>query len=37
MEIGSSLYVWGVPSPDGRHLAIHTSTLNSNMWMAENF
>jgi Tol biopolymer transport system component len=34
---GSPVNVWGVPSPDGRHLAIHTSTLNSNMWMAEKF
>lgn len=34
---GSPTNVWGVPSPDGRHLAIHASMLNSNMWMAENF
>jgi Tol biopolymer transport system component len=27
----------GVPSPDGRHLAILGSTMNSNMWMMENF
>jgi serine/threonine protein kinase len=25
------------PSPDGRHLAINTFQLNSNMWMIENF
>jgi Tol biopolymer transport system component len=34
---GSPLPAWGVPSPDGRHLAIHASTLNSSMWMVENF
>jgi Tol biopolymer transport system component len=26
-----------VPSPDGRHLAMSGRTLNSNMWMIENF
>jgi serine/threonine protein kinase/DNA-binding winged helix-turn-helix (wHTH) protein len=26
-----------VPSPDGRHLAMSGRTLNSNMWMMENF
>jgi hypothetical protein len=28
---------WGMPSPDGRHLAILGWTQNSNMWMMENF
>jgi Tol biopolymer transport system component len=28
---------WVVPSPDGRHLAICGSSLNSNMWMMEEF
>jgi len=28
---------WGIPSPDGRHLAILGWTQNSNMWMMENF
>ena len=28
---------WAVPSPDGRHLAIYSSSLNANMWMMENF
>jgi serine/threonine protein kinase len=28
---------WGIPSPDGRHLAIENWTLNSNIWMMENF
>jgi serine/threonine protein kinase len=27
----------GVPSPDGRHIAIQTSTNDGNMWMMENF
>jgi eukaryotic-like serine/threonine-protein kinase len=27
----------GVPSPDGRHLAFEGWTLNSNIWMMENF
>jgi serine/threonine protein kinase len=28
---------WGIPSPDGRHVAIENWTLNSNIWMMENF
>ena len=28
---------WGVPSPDGRHLAILGYTVDSNVWMLENF
>jgi hypothetical protein len=31
------LQTWGVPSPDGRYLAIEGFTLNSNIWMMENF
>ena len=27
----------GLPSPDGRHLAITAIALNSNAWMMENF
>jgi hypothetical protein len=27
----------GIPSPDGRHLAILGHTINSNIWMLENF
>jgi eukaryotic-like serine/threonine-protein kinase len=34
---GSPVNVWGVPSPDGRHLAIHASALNSNVWMVKDF
>ena len=28
---------WGVPSRDGRHLAISAMTIESNVWMLENF
>jgi Tol biopolymer transport system component len=28
---------WGVPSPDGRHLAILASTVDSNVWLLEDF
>jgi serine/threonine protein kinase len=28
---------WGVPSPDGRHLAIYQWSVSSNMWMMEDF
>ena len=43
---GSSHVLWkqeggmatfGIPSPDGRHLAMLGWTLNSNIWMMENF
>jgi hypothetical protein len=27
----------GMPSPDGRHLAIHDTKTSSNLWMLENF
>lgn len=29
--------IWGVPSPDGRYLAIHVAVSNSNVWMLEGF
>jgi hypothetical protein len=28
---------WGVPSPDGRHLAMLGYTMDSNVWMLEGF
>jgi serine/threonine protein kinase/Tol biopolymer transport system component len=28
---------WGVPSPDGRHLAMPGNTQNSNIWTIQNF
>ena len=30
-------WTYGFPSPDGRHLAILSSTMNRNMWIMENF
>jgi Tol biopolymer transport system component len=33
----SNLRTWGVPSPDGRHLALLGQEFNANMWMIENF
>jgi len=29
--------IWGVPSPDGRYLAIFVQTSHGNLWMMENF
>jgi hypothetical protein len=29
--------IWGVPSPDGRYLAIRGDVLKSNVWMLEGF
>jgi hypothetical protein len=34
---GYHVFLWGRPSPDGRHLAIQGSANNWNMWMIENF
>jgi len=28
---------WGVPSPDGRHLAMHGTSANANVWMIDHF
>ena len=28
---------WGVPSPDGRHLAFSKTTFTENAWLPENF
>ena len=36
-EQKGGLMTLGVPSPDGRHLAILGFTLESNAWMIENF
>ena len=36
-EQKGSFQTWGVPSPDGRHLAIMGYTVDSNVWMLENF
>jgi hypothetical protein len=29
--------IWGVPSPDGRYLAILDHAFSSNVWMLEGF
>jgi hypothetical protein len=29
--------LWGVPSPDGRHIAIRGWNVESNVWLMENF
>jgi serine/threonine protein kinase len=34
---GGGEEIWGVPSPDGRYIAIHGTVLNSNAWMIEGF
>jgi Tol biopolymer transport system component len=36
-EQKTSFDIWTVPSPDGRHLALEGWTVNSNVWMLENF
>jgi Tol biopolymer transport system component len=28
---------WAIPSPDGRYLALHLASGDSNVWMIENF
>jgi hypothetical protein len=28
---------WGIPSPDGRHLAMEGLSVDSNVWMIDNF
>jgi eukaryotic-like serine/threonine-protein kinase len=33
----SAPFTWGVPSPDGRHLAVLGAEFNGNMWTIENF
>jgi Tol biopolymer transport system component len=34
---GMGGYIWGIPSPDGRYLAILNTVFNSNVWMLEGF
>jgi DNA-binding winged helix-turn-helix (wHTH) protein/Tol biopolymer transport system component len=34
---GSYGVVWGVPSGDGRYLALRSPTVDSNVWLIENF
>ena len=34
---GGGGYIWGIPSPDGRYLAILGQPVNRNVWMVEGF
>jgi serine/threonine protein kinase len=36
-ETQGPTYVYGIPSPDGRHLAITSYNVDNNVWMMENF
>jgi Tol biopolymer transport system component len=36
-EQKSSLQTWAIPSPDGKHLAITSYPVDTNVWMIENF
>ena len=36
-ELIGRAYTWGVPSPDGRHLALVSYTTDCNVWLIENF
>ncbi|HMI52303.1 MAG TPA: hypothetical protein VK525_12380 [Candidatus Saccharimonadales bacterium] len=31
------LEIWGVPSPDGRHIAMFGTSAESNVWMIDDF
>jgi Tol biopolymer transport system component len=34
---GQFFGTWGIPSPDGRHLAIYGQSAEGNVWMIDNF
>jgi Tol biopolymer transport system component len=36
-EQKGGVVTWGVPSPDGRHIAMPGNTQDSNIWMIQNF
>ena len=36
-QISGGSQIWGIPSPDGRCLAIGSEARNSNVWMLEGF
>jgi hypothetical protein len=36
-EERGGLGTWATPSPDGRHIALQSWTLSSNLWLMENF
>jgi hypothetical protein len=35
--VGRSNAIYGIPSPDGRYLAIRGGAFDSNFWLAEDF
>lgn len=37
LGMGGPFSPWAIPSTDGRHLAIYSSTLSANIWLMENF
>ena len=36
-EIKGGMFAYGLPSPDGRHLAIVSTARDNNVWLMENF
>jgi hypothetical protein len=30
-------FIWGIASPDGRHLAVKGTSADANVWMIDNF
>jgi len=32
-----SAQIWGIPSPDGRHIALSGRSADANVWMIDNF
>ena len=34
---GAGNEIWGIPSPDGRYMAIRGGAFSSNVWMVEGF
>jgi hypothetical protein len=36
-EVGANAFLGGVPSPDGRYLAIWVGVVSKNVWMIEGF
>jgi hypothetical protein len=35
--VGANAFIGGIPSPDGRYLAIWDGAQNKNVWMIEGF
>jgi hypothetical protein len=36
-QVKSTSVFWGIPSRDGKYLAIPAQTISSNVWMAEGY